>query len=161
MSSMTKLISQRDKFLNKNKTEKWEIKQAAASNLSSAPTLKNNPYKRNSEIYVPRVKIMNTDHNRRQHSNKIINNNVQYIFYKRTHKSKEKLGIWIKFLVSFYWGDLLVKNSTTNQQIDNIRAEWPDVKVITDLSLFLFFYFVKYLSVKFPFRSSKLPFLSP
>ena len=90
---MTKLISQRDKFLNKNKTEKWEIKQAAASNLSSAPTLKNNPYKRNSEIYVPRVKIMNTDHNRRQHSNKIINNNVQYIFYKRTHKSKEKLGM--------------------------------------------------------------------
>ena len=93
MSSMTKLISQRDKFLNKNKTEKWEIKQAAASNLSSAPTLKNNPYKRNSEIYVPRVKIMNTDHNRRQH--------VQYIFYKRTHKSKEKLGM-DKILSFFY-----------------------------------------------------------
>ena len=51
MSSMANLISQRDKFLNKNKTERWEIKQAESPNLSSPPTLQNNPNKRNSEIY--------------------------------------------------------------------------------------------------------------
>ena len=41
MSPIAKLISQRDKFLNKNKRAKWEIKQAAPSNLSSPPALQN------------------------------------------------------------------------------------------------------------------------